>query len=222
MLLKRYLITLPFALFAGISNVIWDRAAAFTIGGVTVSFGLVSLCTILFRTGLCVMAVLLLAAVTPLAEITRSMARLRIPSVFVMMFEITYRYIGVLFEEAYSMYIAYSLRSTGIKGSGIKRSGIKRSGIKESGIKGLGIKEIGEKGIGTKGIGIKGIDIKDMGSFAGALLLRAFDRAERVYHAMQCRGYTVRPMPGRGGSLEWKDWIFGLAVGMFCMVLRFI
>jgi len=36
----------------------------------------------------------------------------------------------------------------------------------------------------------KGIEMRDMGSFAGQLLIHSFDRAEQVYNAMKCRGYT--------------------------------
>ena len=35
----------------------------------------------------------------------------------------------------------------------------------------------------------KNIAIQDMGSFAGQLALRSFDRGERVYAAMSCRGF---------------------------------
>ncbi|MDR3364460.1 MAG: cobalt ECF transporter T component CbiQ [Clostridiales Family XIII bacterium] len=35
----------------------------------------------------------------------------------------------------------------------------------------------------------KGIAMKDMGSFVGQLTIRSFDRGERVYAAMACRGY---------------------------------
>ncbi|MDR0454415.1 MAG: cobalt ECF transporter T component CbiQ [Deferribacteraceae bacterium] len=123
MLLKRFLVTLPFCLFAGVTNVIFDNEPAFLIGGVAVSYGLVSLFTILFRTYLCVMALLVLISVTPFSEITKSMRRLKAPHIFIVIFEMTYRYIAVLFEEAYSMYIAYTLRSAGAKGIRIKDMG---------------------------------------------------------------------------------------------------
>ena len=35
----------------------------------------------------------------------------------------------------------------------------------------------------------KGIRFNDMGVFLGQLILRSFDRAERVYQAMKCRGF---------------------------------
>jgi len=180
MLFKRFLIALPFCLLAGIGNVIFDRAPAFTIGGVTVSCGVVSFFTILFKAYLCVMAVLLLVSATPLAELTASMRRLKIPAVFTAIFEMTYRYIGVLFEEAYSMYVAYSLRS----GAG------------------------------------KGIAVRDMGSFVGQLLLCSFDRAERVYNAMKCRGYASRPLPRKSKKLQYRDWIFGAFTCFMCIALR--
>jgi len=185
MLLKRFLIALPFCLFAGISNILFDRTQAFALGAITVSYGVVSFFTILFRTYLCVMAVLLLVAVTPLARITNSMRRLRTPYIFIVMFEMTYRYIGVVFEEAYSMYTAYSLRSANGKG----------------------------------------IVMKDMGNFTGQLLLRSFDRAERVYNAMKCRGYTsgyaLQNIPQNKRPVL-KDFIFLFTVSLLCAAFRFV
>ena len=182
MLLKRFLIALPFCLFAGISNIIFDRTFAFSMGGILVSYGAVSFFVILFKAYLCVMAVLLLVSVTPFAEITNSMRRLKTPYIFVIMFEMTYRYIGVLFEEAYSMYIAYSLRS--VHG--------------------------------------KGISFRDMGSFVGQLLLRSFDRAERVYNAMKCRGGALRALPPGNRELGSKDLVFFTVTCLMCIALRVI
>ena len=42
---------------------------------------------------------------------------------------------------------------------------------------------------------VKFIKLSDMGTFLGLLLLRTLDRAERVYQAMECRGYGIK---------EWK------------------
>jgi len=182
MLLKRFLIALPFCLFAGISNVLFDRAIDFTIGPVAVSYGMVSLFTILFRVYLCVMAVLLLVSVTPLAQITGSMRRLKIPHIFIIVFEMTYRYIGVLFTEAYAMYTAYSLRNNNAKG----------------------------------------IEMRDMGSFAGQLLIRSFDRADRVYNAMKCRGYALHSAPQSAGKLKKDDVGFFASVSMLCVIFRIV
>jgi cobalt/nickel transport system permease protein len=181
-LFKRFLIALPFCLFAGISNIIFDRTTAFTIGTVGVSYGVVSFFTILFRTYLCVMAVLQLVAVTPLSQITDSMRRFRAPYIFIVMFEMTYRYIGVLVTEAYSMFISYSLRSSGGKG----------------------------------------IIMKDMGNFTGQLILRSFDRADRVYNAMKCKGYTLNAIPHSGGKLRIQDFIFCFVTCLLCITFRVV
>jgi len=106
MLLKRFLIALPFCFLAGISNIIFEPAP----------YGLAAFFTIMLKAYLCVMAALLLVSSTPFFEIANSMRRLGIPGIFVAVFEMTYRYIYVLLEEVYSMYIAYSLRNAGKKG----------------------------------------------------------------------------------------------------------
>ncbi|GHU83534.1 cobalt ECF transporter T component CbiQ [Clostridia bacterium] len=179
-LLKRVLIALPFCLFVGISNLFLITNTSFTVAGIEVSFGVVSLFTLLFRTYLSVMAVLILVAVTPFFELTAQMRRLKVPAIFVTMFEMTYRYIGVLLEEVTSMRIAYTLRST-------------------------------QK---------KAIDIRHMGSFVGGLLLRSFDRAERVYSAMKCRGYALETLPQKKQKFTQKDWLYLLATSAFCMLFR--
>jgi cobalt/nickel transport system permease protein len=186
MLLKRFLIAFPFCLFAGITNMLFDKTQAFALGGITISYGVVSFFSILFKTYLSVMAVFLLVSITPFMQITNSMRRLRMPSLFIIMFEMTYRYIGVLYEETYSMYAAYSLRSGGGKG----------------------------------------IAMKDMGSFTGQLLLRSFDRADRIYNAMKCRGYApgyaLSPLPQERMKLRYQDIIFCFITCILCVVFRII
>ena len=184
MLLKRFLIALPFCLFAGISNLFFDRAVVYEIGGIAFSYGFLSLITILFKSYLCVIAVLILVSVTPLAELTREMRHLRTPNIFIVMFEMTYRYIGVLMNELFSMKIAYSLRNTGKNG----------------------------------------IEMRDMGSFTGQLLIRSFDRADRVYNAMKCRGYafTRQNITHNAKILNFRDIIYFLVILLFCITLRII
>ena len=146
---KRFLIALPFCAFAGATNLLLDRQAAFLLGDVEITFGLLSLIAILLRTYLCVMAVFVLIATTPFSALTRELRRLKIPQLFVALIEMIYRYIGVLIDEAGSMSLAYKLRS----------------------------------------VNSKGIAMKDMGPFVGRLTLRSFDRGERIYSAMVCRGF---------------------------------
>jgi cobalt/nickel transport system permease protein len=181
-LLRRALAALPFCLFAGASNAVFERAVAFQIGGVAVTSGVLSLFTILLKMYLCVMAALTLAATTPLLELTAQLRRFHLPMVFVMVFEMTYRYVGVLLEEAGSMTIAYRLRSGGGKA----------------------------------------LEMRHMGSFLGQLLLRGFDRAERVHAAMRCRGYSLRELPRRRRCFDRRDACAVAAVCVPVIALRFV
>jgi cobalt/nickel transport system permease protein len=181
LLLSRVLIALPFCLFAGLSNVIFDRTAAFTISGVTVSLGVLSLATILLKMYLCVMSALLLVATTQFTELTAQLRRLHVPMTFVMVFEMTFRYIGVLLEEVHAMTTAYKLRS------------------------------------GTK----KALEMRHMGSFEGQILLRGFDRAERVHAAMRCRGYSLKHIPPARKRFLGSDLLALLAVCVPAILLRF-
>ena len=182
LIFRRALAALPFCLFAGLSNLFLDRTALMHIGGAAVSGGAVSLAAIVVRTLLCVAAVLALVAVTPFVQLTDQLRRLHIPGIFVSLFEMTYRYLGALVEEASSMVTAYRLRCPGAKGP----------------------------------------DMRHMGSFAGQLLLRSFDRAERVYQAMECRGYALRDTRRTKRPLTAGDWIFLLAAGGSSVLFRLI
>jgi len=182
MLIKRFMIALPFCLLAGISNIIFDRTFAFEIGSIAVSGGVVSFFTIIFKAYLCVMTVLTLVSSTQFAELTNEMRRLKIPNIFITMFEMIYRYIGVLFGEAYSMYIAYALRNSNAKG----------------------------------------IKIRDMGNFVGQLLLRSFDRAERIYNAMKCRGYALNTLSYNRKKKTLKDIIFLAFTCLLFLTFRFV
>ena len=182
LLFRRFLLAFPFCLLAGISNLVFDHATAITIGGLSISFGAVSLVSIVFKTYLCVMALLILVSVTPMTQLSNAMRRLRVPHVFILLFELTYRYIGVLVDQAHSMYTAYSLRR----------------------------------------FGRGGIDIRDMGSFIGQLLLHSFDRAERIYHAMKCRGYGEKIPAHTIKRFTMHDVSFLCVTCALCAAFRFV
>lgn len=165
-LLQRFLFALPFSVFAGMANVFWDRETALIVGGFTISFGMVSFVVILLKTYLTVMAVLILTATTPMDEIAQQLARLKVPSILVLLLTMIYRYITVALEETINMYTAYKLRAPGEKG----------------------------------------IRMGDMGPFVGHLFLRSFDRGERVYAAMKCRGFTGEYSCLSSEKMKLWDW----------------
>ena len=168
LLLSRVLIALPFCLFAGLSNVFFDK-------------GLLSLFTILLKMYLCVMAALLLVATTRFTELMAQLRRLHVPMVFVMVFEMIFRYIGVLFEEIHSMTTAYKLRAANRKA----------------------------------------LEMRHMGPFLGQLLLRGFDRAERVHAAMRCRGFSLKFIPPARRRLDKTDITAMAAICLPSVLLRF-
>lgn len=116
MVLKRTAVALPFCLFAGLSNFLLDRNVLYWIGPLPVTDGLLSCGTILLKTLLCVSAVLLLVALTPMGELTGQLRRMHLPGFLVSLFEMTYRYVGALLEEAGNMTTAYRLRAFGKRG----------------------------------------------------------------------------------------------------------
>lgn len=149
MILKRVLIALPFGLFAGISNLLFERIPVFWIGGFGITNGMLAFLTIFARIFLCVSAILILVGVTPFWKITMQLRSMKFPELFLVLLEMIYRYIGILLEEADTMLIAYRLRSPNGRWPAIY----------------------------------------DAGSFIGQLFLRSYSRAERIFQAMQCRGY---------------------------------
>ncbi|MDR0721744.1 MAG: cobalt ECF transporter T component CbiQ [Treponema sp.] len=67
----------------------------------------------------------------------------------------------------------------------------------------------------------KGIKMHDMGAFLGQLILRSFDRAERVYHAMQCRGFDGMYRKKEQPKFRLMDYGYTLGLGIALGVFRF-
>ena len=122
-LLTRMAIALPFCIFAGAANLIFDKETAFFIGSTSVSFGMISFFSIILKTILTVTAVLILAATTPMAQISKQFVRLKVPSLIVLLFSMIYRYINTALEETIGMYTAYRLRAPGEKAVKMKDMG---------------------------------------------------------------------------------------------------
>ena len=159
---------LPFVLFAGISNIIFNREKIILFSNIIVTAGVLSFITLIIRTVLSVWAVLLLIATTKFTDLTKQLIKVHVPVFLVNLIEMIYRYIGVLVAEASTMITAYRLRNPGYKWP----------------------------------------HIKHMGSFMGHLFLRSFDRAQRVYDAMKCRGYGEKQNIKFNYSMKIPDVIY--------------
>lgn len=182
MILPRAAAALPFCVFAGVSNLIIEREPWARLGALTLTAGEMSFLVLLARTVLCVSAVLILVAVTPFSELTAQLRRMHVPALFVRLFEMIYRYISVLAEEASTMLTSYRLRAGGAQWP----------------------------------------EIKYFGAFTGQLLLRSVDRAERVYHAMLCRGYTLDRAAGTQRRMTASDRAFIMLAGGSAVIFRII
>jgi cobalt/nickel transport system permease protein len=66
----------------------------------------------------------------------------------------------------------------------------------------------------------RGIRMSDMGTFIGILLLHSIDRAERVYAAMKCRGFSGVFPAQRRERLRAPDIFFMFAVCSYAILLR--
>lgn len=68
--------------------------------------------------------------------------------------------------------------------------------------------------------GQKGIRRSIWGSFAGQLILRTFDRAQRIYQAMSLRGFTGEYHNGYITRVSFKDIAFLISWSLFFMIAR--
>lgn len=121
---RRSLLVLPFVLFIGIFNPIFDRRIAFYIGNIGISTGWISFFSITLRGILSVQAVLVLILTTGFYNLCRGMQRLGIPALFTTQLLFVYRYIFVLLQESLNMQRAIAARSFGRKSYTLRLWGI--------------------------------------------------------------------------------------------------
>ena len=179
---KRVLVALPFSLFAGISNILFERNVLFHLIGIPVTDGMLSFAAVMVKTFLCVSAVLVLIATTPSFTLFLQLRKFHIPKVLVLTLMMTYRYIFLLLEEVGNMTQSYHLRAP-------------------------------EQ---------KGIQMKDMGTFLAQLIFRCFDRSERIYNAMECRGFTGEYCCASETKIIAADLLWGAGFVFFILFLRFL
>lgn len=109
----RSLIVLPFVVFIGIFNPIFNHTTAFMVGNVAVSQGWVEFVSIVLRGILAVQMVLLLIMSSGFYQVCRGLALMKVPGVFITQLILLYRYIFVLIGEAITMDRARKSRSYG-------------------------------------------------------------------------------------------------------------
>lgn len=123
MMAKRVAIALPFVLFAGFSNVLFDTAPYIRLGGFSVSLGVVSLIVLVEKTTLTVSAILILMATTSAAKVFSSLQRIGVPKILTTVLMLCFRYLSLLFSKAERMTKAYHLRAKRPKGIDMRDMG---------------------------------------------------------------------------------------------------
>ena len=109
-------VALPLVMAVGLFNPLFDRTALMTVGGITVSRGVLSMATLMLKGVCCLMASFVLAATTSMDAVCAALRKLRVPGTIVTLLLLTYRYIAVMVEELSVMMTAYRLRAPGQKG----------------------------------------------------------------------------------------------------------
>jgi cobalt/nickel transport system permease protein len=120
---KKVLVALPFIVFMGLSNMIFEQAPYDVLWGITLSRGFVSFAVLFQKTVLTVSAVLLLIATTKSARLFSSLSKLGMPKILTILLMLCLRYMSVLLDETDRMIRAYHLRANKVKGIHIKHMG---------------------------------------------------------------------------------------------------
>ena len=107
---------LPLVMAVGLFNPLFDRAPLLHVGNLAISGGVISMVTLMAKGVLALMASFLLMATTPVDSLCAALRTLRVPSLLVTLFLLTYRYVGLMTEEVAVMTDAYRLRAPGQKG----------------------------------------------------------------------------------------------------------
>ena len=112
---RKSLFVLPFILFIGIFNPIFNREPLLYVAGIPISRGWVEFVSIALRGLLTVQASLVLAMTSGFMKICQGLGRMGLPSIFTTQMLMVHRYLSVLLQEAASMDNARRSRGYGKK-----------------------------------------------------------------------------------------------------------
>jgi cobalt/nickel transport system permease protein len=152
--------------------------------------GLSRFFSILIKSWLSVQAAIVLAASTPFPELLQAMRAIGTPKLLVAMFGLMWRYLFVLLDEALRLMRARSARSGQLESAAVTHGG-----------------SVAWRARVT-------------GGMAGSLLVRAFERSERIYSAMLARGYDGETRSLPLAPIQFAEWLtVGLGLGAFAFLV---
>lgn len=109
-------VVLPFVCAAGLVNPFLDHTIVIQAGDLVITGGMMSMAVLMLKGCLALAASFLLMATTPVDSLCRALRMIHVPEVLTTLLLLTYRYIGIMVEEASVMMRAYSLRAPRQKG----------------------------------------------------------------------------------------------------------
>lgn len=107
----RLRVVLPLVCFVGIFNIFADKREIYSLGGIVITMGMVSMVNLMLKGIFAVLAGYLLIATTTIEKLCYGLRVLRVPQIIVTVVLLTYRYISLLLKEVNIMTQAYSLRA---------------------------------------------------------------------------------------------------------------
>lgn len=110
---RRSLVVLPFVLFVGIFNPIFEREEAFTLLGLPISRGWVSLFVMTVRALLASQSVILLLMTSGFGRVCTALRSLGVPALLVSQLQQLHRHLFTLLDEAVSISRAVAARGYG-------------------------------------------------------------------------------------------------------------
>ena len=153
--------------------------------------GIERLGSIIIKTWLSVQAAAILSSTTSTVDILAALRHYKLPRIFVEIISLMLRYLFILQDEAERLLRARASRSPVILGNGVTSGGTVFWRAKVS------------------------------GTMVGSLMLRSFERGERVYQAMLSRGYDGETLVSEANGLKPNDWMI-LIVGMSSLFVLLI
>ena len=109
-------VVLPLVCAVGLANPFLDHIPVMQFGNLIITGGVLSMFTLMVKGCFALMASFLLIATTPIDTLCSALRMIHVPGILTTLLLLTYRYIGVLLEEASIMMEAYKLRAPGQKG----------------------------------------------------------------------------------------------------------
>ena len=106
-------VVLPLVCAVGLANPFLDHAPLLRLGSMTITGGFVSMLTLMMKGVFSLMASFLLIATTRMDAICGALRKLHVPELIPTLLLLTYRYIGLMIEQASVMSQAYKLSPPG-------------------------------------------------------------------------------------------------------------